>query len=283
MNSFENQSSSKEKEKELRETDVYPIVNNLLQQRYDRIAIHWESTAYEGTRRDDLIPRLIELGDMRGGERVLEAMCGTAVFLRELHAKYPECEYYALDFSRGMLNAAPETLRKVQASVIAMPFADASFDRVFLRSAIYDLPKRLQLKALAEINRILKKSGSFVLQTFYTTDKTFKTLNDLVNIKDLASGQYLDMGQEYPRYFSTREELESWFEEAGLSFEAFDEYSGIIRYMRAKEMTTLGQTLWLDYVKSLSAEMRKAINLQEEPDGTLSYSFPGVIYRLRNK
>lgn len=280
MNQFENQQNSQEQEKEISETDIYPIVNSQLQQRYDRIATQWESTAYEGTRQDHLIPRLIELADIKSGEKILEAMCGTALLLSELQKNHSG-EHYALDFSRGMLSAAPETLKKIQASVVAMPFPNESFDRIFLRSAIYDLPRRLQLKALEEINRILKQDGHFILQTYYTTNKTFKTLNDIVNIKDIASGQYLDMGKEYPRYFSTLEELEAWFAEVGLTFEKFDEFEGVIRYMRTKEMTTLGQDIWLDYIKNLSAEMKAEIKLQEEQDGTLSYNFPGIIYRLK--
>ncbi len=283
MKPFEHQQNSPEKERAISETDIYPVVNNQLQQRYDRIATQWEGTAYEGTRRDDLIPRLIELAELKGDEKVLEAMCGTALLLKELQKKFPNAEHYALDFSRGMLNVAPETLRKIQASVIAVPFPDASFDRIFLRSAIYDLPRRLQLKALEEMRRILKNDGHLILQTYFTTPQTFKVLNDIVNIKDIASGQYLDMGAEYPRYFSTSEELEAWFAEVGLTFEKLDEFEGVIRYMRTKEMTTLGQSIWLDYIKNLSAEMRAAIKLQEEQDGTLSYNFPGVIYKLKKK
>jgi len=162
-----------------------------------------------------------------------------------------------------------------------MPFANESFDRIFLRSALYDLPKRLQLKALQEIKRVLKNDGSFILQTYYSTTETEKALNDIVNIKDLASGQYQDMGQEYPRYFARIDELTKWFEEAGFSFDEVRQFEGLIRYLRADEMNNLGKSMWLKYVENLPEKIKRALKLRQEEDGTLTYNFPGVIYKLQ--
>jgi ubiquinone/menaquinone biosynthesis C-methylase UbiE len=289
MNKFENSQSTpsvekSEKEKEISETEIYPVINTQLQQRYDRISAQWNSKAYEGTRRDDLIPKLIEISGVADGQKILEAMCGTASLSKELQRLFPKCQNYILDFSQGMLNMAPEGLKKVQASVVAMPFSDESFDRIFLRSAIYDLPKRMQLKALQEINRVLSSSGTFILQTYFTDGKTFRALNDIVNIKDLASGQYQDMGkEEYPRYFAKIDELKQWFDEAGFSFDQIDEFEGVITYMRTKEMTDLGKSIWIEYIENLSNEIKEAIKLRTESDDTMTYNFPGVIFKLRKK
>ena len=289
MNKFENSQSipsaeKSEKEKEISETEIYPVINTQLQQRYDRISAQWNSKAYEGTRRDDLIPRLIEISGIEDGQKILDAMCGTASLSKELQRLFPKCQSYILDFSQGMLNMAPEGLKKVQASVVAMPFSDESFDRIFLRSAIFDLPKRMQLKALQEINRVLSSSGTFTLQTYFTDGKTFRALNDIVNIKDLASGQYQDMGkEEYPRYFAKIDELKQWFDEAGFSFDQIDEFEGAITYMRTKEMTDLGKSIWIEYIENLSNEIKEAIKLRTESDGTMTYNFPGVIFKLRKK
>lgn len=289
MNKFENSQSiprveKSETEKELSETEIYPIINTQLQQRYDRISAQWDSKSYEGTRRDDLIPRLVEVSEIEDGQKILEAMCGTALLSKELQRLFPKNQNYALDFSQGMLNMASESLKKVQASVVAMPFSNESFDRIFLRSAIYDLPKRMQLKALQEINRVLARGGTFILQTYCTSEKTFRALNDIVNIKDLASGQYQDMGkEEYPRYFATSDELKQWFDAAGFSFEQLDEFEGVITYMRTKEMTDLGKSIWVEYIENLSNEIKEAIKLRTEDDGTMTYNFPGVIFKLRKK
>lgn len=282
MNRFENPEFNPEKEKEISETEIYPIINTQLQQRYDRIATNWESEAYKGTRRDDLIPRLLEISEIKNGQQILEAMCGTAILSREIKNLFPQCENYALDFSQGMLNMAPKELNKIQASVVAMPFSNESFDKIFLRSAIYDLPKRMQLKALQEINRVLTSDGTFILQTYFTDETTFSALNNIVNIKDLASGQYQDMGQEeYPRYFAKLNELTQWFKNAGFNFEQLEEFEGIITYLRTNEMTNMGKSLWTEYIERLPQNIKDAIKLRVENDGTISYNFPGVIYKLK--
>jgi ubiquinone/menaquinone biosynthesis C-methylase UbiE len=279
-NPFESPTNKERAESTLHETEIYPVVNVALQQRYDRISLHWNGEAYDGTRRDDLIPLLIQEAAIQQDHVVLEAMCGTAQLSKEIRQQLPEADLYCLDFSRGMLNAAPENLKKVQSSVIAMPFPDASFDRVLIRSALYDLPTRLQLKALNEIKRVLKPNGVFLLQTYYSTPETNKALNDLVNLKDLASGQYQDMGNEYPRYFATREELEHWFDQAGFDAKKIQTFEGTIRYLRTNEMTTLGKSVWVDYVEKLPDAIKKALHVRTEPDGSLTYNFPGQIYRL---
>ncbi len=263
------------------ETEIYPIVNTQLQQRYDRIATKWGSDIYEGTRRDDLIPELIKTAGIKDGQKILETMCGTALLSKEISRLFPNCSFCALDFSRGMLNVVPDNIKKIQSSVVAMPFADKSFDHIFLRNALYDLPKRLQLKALQEIKRILKNDGSFVLQTYYSIPETKKALNDIVNIKDLASGQYQDMGQECPRYFAEINELTKCFEESSFLFEKVKEFEGFIRYLRTTEMNNLGKSMWLKYIEDLPEEIKHALKLRQEEDGTLTYNFPGVIYKLR--
>jgi len=280
-NNFENPINNPERqEKEISETDIYPIANLPLQQRYDRIASQWNTEIYEGTRRDDMIPLLIDSSEMRDGMVALEAMCGTGLLSAELKKRFPKSKIYALDFSQGMLNAVEGEIYKVQSSILAMPFSDHSFDRIFLRSAIYDLPRRAQLKALQEIKRILKDNGVFTLQTYYTTAETREALNNIVNIKDLASGQYQDMGKEFPRYFATSEELEKWFTEASFQFSKLQNFEGVIRYLQTKEMTELGQSMWVEYIEKLSKEMQDAIKLRREDNGSLVYNFPGVVYKL---
>jgi len=128
---------------------------------------------------------------------------------------------------------------------------------------------------------VLKNEGSFILQTYYSTTETEKALNDIVNIKDLASGQYQDMGQEYPRYFARIDELTKWFEEAGFSFDEVRQFEGLIRYLRADEMNNLGKSMWLKYVEDLPEKIKRALKLRQEEDGTLTYNFPGVIYKLQ--
>lgn len=267
-------------EQELSETDFYPILNTPLQQRYDRIANRWNDSMYETIRRDDLIPHLLESARLRDGFRALETMCGTALLAQAIKEQYSNSIIYALDFSQGMLNMAPDSIHKIQSSVVAMPFPDSTFDRIFLRNALYDLPKRLQLQALREIERVLRPDGIFLLQTYSTTSRTQVILNDIVNMKDKLAGQYQDMGKELPRYFAMREELEGWFREAGLRHEITSEFISPMRYQKNSEMSELAKQQWGAYVSSISNELQQELGLEWESDGTLTYSFPGIVYRL---
>lgn len=259
-------------------------VNTKLRDRYDRIASQWNEPAYEGTRRDDLIPDLITTAEMPQQGNVLEAMCGTGILSQRLKEEYPDCKYTTLDFSSGMLAQIPDSINKVHSSVIDTKLPNEEFDRVFLRSALYDLPRDQQLLALKELKRVLKKDGIFVLQTYVSSPETNDALNGLVNQKDASAGQFqaTSDGDKYPRYFATEQELEDWFRKAGLKFEKVKDFDGVITYLKTKELTGTGKQKWVDFANNLPEEIKKRIKLKREEDGTISYHFPGVIYKLQS-
>lgn len=257
-------------------------INTKLRDRYNRIASQWNKPAYEGTRRDDLISDLIATAEMPQQGKVLEAMCGTGILSQRLSEEYPDCVYTALDFSSGMLAQIPDNINKVQSSVTDTKLPNEGFDRVFLRSAIYDLPRDQQFVALKELKRVLKKDGIFVLQTYVSSPETNDVLNDLVNQKDMSAGQFQVMpnGDKHSRYFVTEQELEEWFRRAGLQFEKVKDFEGVITYLKTKELTGTGKQEWVDFANNLPDKIKKQIKLKKEEDDTISYHFPGVIYKL---
>lgn len=276
------------KKQESRETipadsTLYPLVNEQLQKRYDRIATRWDTEAYSGTRRDDLIPKLIETASIEDGHRVLEAMCGTAIVAREIEERYSNALVCGLDFSIGMLNQIPKNIFRVQASVLGMPFDDETFDRIILRTAIYDLPRRMQRNALAELHRVLKKNSIFALQTYVSETDTAQTLNEIANTKDRLAGQYQDMGKEAPRYFATREEFGEWFDRVGFEQTLIHTFSSQIKLQKASEMSDDGKRQFSRFMESLSGESKKAVGLKIDEDGNYTYELPGVIWKLVRK
>ena len=279
MENYEQNTPQEKKEGVKIETHSFPILNAPLQKRYDRIATNWNGKSYEGIRQDELIPKLIDAGRMADGLNVLEAMCGTGLLASEIKKEFPNTDLWALDFSQGMLNMVDPSIKKVESSVVSTPFEKGTFDRVFLRSALYDLPQQVQLKALQEMRRILGRNGLFILQTYYSQPETNVVLNDLVNLKDLASGQYQDMGQEKPRYFATQQELETWFRKAGFSYEKLEEFNGVIQYTKTTEMSDMGKDMWVKYVNDIEEDKKSQINLRND-NGAITFDFPGVIYRL---
>ncbi len=258
---------------------IYSERNDELEKRYNRI--DWNSAAYEGTRRDDKIPDLIKAANIAEDHTILEAMCGTGKVALKIKESFPTAKIYGLDFSQGMLKKIPDDeVVKVESSILVTPFQDDTFDRVLLRSAIYDLPKGHQLRALKEISRIMKKDAIFILQTYITNQDTIEVLNDIANMKDRLAGQYRDMGEKYSRYFATKDDLEGWFKKASLSFELVQDFSSNIKLQKTGEMDASAQEVFAEFMAHLPKEGQKAINLQFDEKGGYTYDLPAVIFKL---
>ncbi len=263
--------------------------NNLyLQSRYDKIAPDWNGRAYEGTRRDDIIPQLIELSRMESspGLVVLEAMAGTGNLTRELASFFPECGYTCLDFSKGMLEQIPNGIcERICASVLSMPFAPRRYDRIFLRSALYDLPELRQYDAVKEVARVLKEDGLFVLQTYVAGENSQPWLNELVNRKDSFSGFRPPPGDEvsdasketFPRFFPTESELSHMIARASLrEVNSGFCFLGRMRYLLTNELEGRGRSDWLDYARSIPPSIQHELQFRET-DAGLEFNFPGIV------
>src|SRR5438876_144079 len=93
-------------------------------------------------------------------DRALELGCGTGVLLADLAQKYRFV--VGIDVSREMMEAT----RKLDLPIVAgdcsiLPFESASFDLVICRGVLHHVPDRSS--ALAEIHRVLRPGGEFIL------------------------------------------------------------------------------------------------------------------------
>jgi ubiquinone/menaquinone biosynthesis C-methylase UbiE len=104
--------------------------------------------------------------------RVLELGCGNALLWRSNLSRIPNHSHIILsDFSEGMLNDAKNVLNdsvdKFEFKVInadQIPYSDGLFDIVIANYMLYHIPDLD--KALSEISRVLKTSGTFYAATF---------------------------------------------------------------------------------------------------------------------
>lgn len=105
---------------------------------------------------------------LRDGDRVLEIGFGNGKFFEKLFTAAAHLKLAGLDFSKEMMKAAAKRNRQRLASgdlemqfgsSDAMPFTDASFDKVFCINVIYFWEKPLE--HLREIRRVLKPGGRF--------------------------------------------------------------------------------------------------------------------------
>ena len=110
-------------------------------------------------------PALLDLVELRAGERVLDVACGTGVVSRLAARRVaPSGTVTGLDLNEGMLSVAERlplppglTIDWRQGSALALPFADRTFDVVVCQHGLMFFPDRL--KALGEMRRVLTPVG----------------------------------------------------------------------------------------------------------------------------
>ncbi len=90
--------------------------------------------------------------------KVLDIGCGTGIVMKEF---LPYASMHGIDFSAEAIRFCKKRgLSSVQqGSVLELPFADASFDAVFLLDVLYHQGIPDDVQALREVHRVLKKGG----------------------------------------------------------------------------------------------------------------------------
>ncbi|KAB2912379.1 MAG: methyltransferase domain-containing protein [Hyphomicrobiaceae bacterium] len=100
---------------------------------------------------------------------LLDVACGTGRFLRQVRLAYPAMVLKGLDLSRPYLEEARRHMRGlrpaelIEAAAEKMPLADASVDVVTSIFLYHELPPDVRRQVTAEIARVLKPGGLFVL------------------------------------------------------------------------------------------------------------------------
>jgi ubiquinone/menaquinone biosynthesis C-methylase UbiE len=115
--------------------------------------------------------RVLELAAVRDGEDVLEVATGTGAQLAELARRNPAGRTVGVELAEGMLRQtrqrlAAQGLQRVelhQASALAMPLEDDSFDLLVNGYMLDLLPRDDIPRAAAEFRRVLRPGGRLVL------------------------------------------------------------------------------------------------------------------------
>lgn len=109
---------------------------------------------------DSLFPR---------GSAVLEAGCGVGAQTGILAKKNPRAKFISMDISAASVSAAQASAKKaklrnvefVQGDIFHLPFADESFDHIFVCFVLEHLPD--PVRALSHLKRVLKKGGTITV------------------------------------------------------------------------------------------------------------------------
>ena len=151
---------------------------------------NWGFEVLGGSKHEAFRQRIVQLAELRGDEDVLDAGCGTGLTTLRIAAQFPECRVCGVDLSPKMIavarNDAAERGLAVDlrvGSILALPYADASFDVALTNIMFHHLDLLEKRRAVAEIARVLRAGGRFVSAEFGPRARNFME-------RHLAKGEY---------------------------------------------------------------------------------------------
>lgn len=172
---------------------------------YDWLTFIYDPVARLTTREKEFKSALIRQARISDGQRVLDLGCGTGTLTVAAKLSTANCEVTGLDGDPAILKQATTKAQRTGVSIkfheglsFALPYAEASFDRVLSSLFFHHLTRENKLKTLAEAFRVLKPGGqlhiadwgkpdnwlmqigSFLVQKFDGVETTADSFNGLL-------------------------------------------------------------------------------------------------------
>ncbi len=134
---------------------------------------NWGFDVLGGRKHDAFRQRIIDLAELRGGEEVLDAGCGTGLTMLRIAEQHPGCKVCGIDLSPKMIEVARSDVAERGlgvdlhvGSITDLPYRDQSFDVVLTNVMFHHLDLVEKRKAVAEIARVLKTGSRYVSAEF---------------------------------------------------------------------------------------------------------------------
>ena len=133
---------------------------------YDWLTPFYDVVARLTTREKAVKESLIGQAKFEPQQQVLDLACGTGTLAILIKRKYPLTSVRAIDIDAKILRIAERKAAGEQVEIVfdkglsfALPYADASFDRVLSSLFFHHLTRENKLKTLREAFRVLKAGG----------------------------------------------------------------------------------------------------------------------------
>lgn len=149
------------------------------------------------------------LPTIKRSEKVLELGVGNGKTLKAILKHKPK-EVTAIDFSKEAINIAKsnksfKNVKFIKSDVRELPFKDNYFEIVVCYYTLNNLIEKDRIKAVSEINRVLKPKGKIFFQDFAVGD--FRQKGELIEKNTIQNKK------EIICHFSTKQELNILFKE----------------------------------------------------------------------
>jgi ubiquinone/menaquinone biosynthesis C-methylase UbiE len=129
---------------------------------------------------EQTLRRLLAQASIEPDHRVLDVGCGTGTLAILIKREHPGVDVIGLDpdpkalaRARRKASRAGVSLRFDEGFGDALPFAHASFDRVFSSMMFHHLPGHAKREMLAEVRRVLRRGGRLELVDFAGRARSF--------------------------------------------------------------------------------------------------------------
>lgn len=229
--------------------------------------------------------RIIEIAELKSGDRVLDVACGTGILARTAVSSVGEKgSVTGLDLNKGMLEVAKQkepAVEWVQGRAEALPFGNDSFDAVVSQFGLMFFED--QPKALQEMIRVLKPGLKMVVAVWDALENSQGYL-EMVNLLEQLFGGEIADALRVPFLLGDLNRLHSLFYAAGVKNTQIKTLEGTARFPSIESWVYTDIKGWTLADKLSDAQFDRLLSQAKiklshfvNIDGTVSFPAPAHV------